>query len=100
MDELKIAVTSKSFSKNEKLRKELLSQYSNVKFNDDGKELEGEELVENAGDGEEAFAEELVGVVLGVEDEVGARRVFGFAGERGGHFLNKFLFVVCEKTLF
>ena len=46
MDELKIAVTSKSFSKNEKLRKELLSQYSNVKFNDDGKELEGEELVE------------------------------------------------------
>jgi len=41
----KIAVCSRSFSKNELLRKELLSRYTNVKFNDDGLTLSGESLV-------------------------------------------------------
>jgi len=40
-----VAVTSRSFSKNPVLRKELLSRYQNVKFNDDGQLLEGDSLV-------------------------------------------------------
>ena len=42
---MKIGVTSRSFSKNNILRKELLKNYSNVKFNDTGISLDGKELV-------------------------------------------------------
>jgi phosphoglycerate dehydrogenase-like enzyme len=42
----KIAVCSRSFSKNPILRHELLSRYKNVTFNDSGKQLEGNNLVE------------------------------------------------------
>ena len=42
----KVAVCSRSFSKNEKLKEELLKRYANVTFNDMGKSLEGDELVE------------------------------------------------------
>ena len=42
----KVVVTSKSFSKNSTLRAELLERYSNVKFNDDGLKLEGNQLIE------------------------------------------------------
>ena len=41
----KIAVCSRSFSRNEVLRNELLSRYLNVKFNDDGLNLGGSSLV-------------------------------------------------------
>lgn len=41
----KIAVCSRSFSKNIVLRNELLSRYCYVTFNDSGQNLEGEELV-------------------------------------------------------
>jgi len=41
----KIVVCSRSFSKHPVLRKELLSQFENVKFNDDGLRLEGDSLV-------------------------------------------------------
>lgn len=41
----KIAVASRSFSQNTELRNLLLSRYANVKFNDLGKSLAGEELV-------------------------------------------------------
>jgi phosphoglycerate dehydrogenase-like enzyme len=41
----KIAVTSRSFSTNCVLREELLQQYHNVRFNDDGIKLQGDELV-------------------------------------------------------
>lgn len=41
----KIAVCSRSFSKNSALRKELLRQYSNVKFNKSARKLEGENLI-------------------------------------------------------
>ncbi len=41
----KIAVTSRSFSKNPILRKELLEKYSNVTFNDDGLSLHGKNLI-------------------------------------------------------
>jgi D-3-phosphoglycerate dehydrogenase len=41
----KIVVCSRSFSRNEVLRNELLSRYSNVKFNDDGLNLAGDFLV-------------------------------------------------------
>lgn len=41
-----VAVCSRSFSRNETLRKELLRRYANVKFNDAGLSLEGNELVE------------------------------------------------------
>ena len=41
----KVAVCSRSFSKNPILRKELLDRYANVTFNDDGLKLEGTALV-------------------------------------------------------
>jgi phosphoglycerate dehydrogenase-like enzyme len=44
--ESKLAVTSRSFSKNKILRKELLQQYKNVKFNDDGLKLQGNSLID------------------------------------------------------
>ena len=40
-----IAVASRSFSKNDFLRSELLKKYDNVIFNETGKSLEGDELV-------------------------------------------------------
>jgi D-3-phosphoglycerate dehydrogenase len=42
----KIAVCSRSFSRNPTLRAELLSRYPQVTFNDSGKQLEGDELVD------------------------------------------------------
>ena len=41
----RIGVCSRSFSRNIVLRAELLKRYSNVKFNDDGLALQGDELV-------------------------------------------------------
>jgi phosphoglycerate dehydrogenase-like enzyme len=41
----RVAVCSRSFSRNSILRDELLAQYKYVTFNDDGKQLEGEELI-------------------------------------------------------
>jgi phosphoglycerate dehydrogenase-like enzyme len=43
---IKVAVTSRSFSKHLVLRTKLLEQYSNVKFNDTGLSLSGESLIE------------------------------------------------------
>ena len=43
-----IAVTSRSFSRHPILRKELLDRYSNVRFNDEGLALEGEQLIDYA----------------------------------------------------
>lgn len=40
-----VAVCSRSFSRNETLRKELLRRYANVIFNDAGLSLEGDMLV-------------------------------------------------------
>ncbi len=40
-----IAVTSRSFSRHPVLREELLERYSNVRFNDEGLALEGEQLI-------------------------------------------------------
>jgi len=51
----RIAVCSRSFSRNEVLRNELLSRYSNVKFNDDGLNLEGDSLVNFLKDAEKAI---------------------------------------------
>jgi D-3-phosphoglycerate dehydrogenase len=42
----RIAVCSRSFSRNEALRAELLSRYERVTFNDGGRKLEGDGLVE------------------------------------------------------
>jgi phosphoglycerate dehydrogenase-like enzyme len=42
----KVAVTSRSFSKHEGLRKELLKRYPQTKFNDSGKSLSGKDLVD------------------------------------------------------
>ena len=41
----RVAVCSRSFSRNLVLRSELLAQYENVTFNDSGRQMEGEELV-------------------------------------------------------
>lgn len=41
-----IAVTSRSFSRHPVLRQELLARHDDVRFNDDGRSLRGEELVE------------------------------------------------------
>lgn len=43
-----IAVASRSFSRHPVLRAELLERYSTVRFNDEGKTLEGRELIEFA----------------------------------------------------
>jgi len=45
-DEIRVAVTSRSFSKNKTLCKELLQQYKNVTFNDDGLKLQGGGLID------------------------------------------------------
>ncbi len=45
-EEIQVAVTSRSFSRNDILRKELLHQYKNVKFNDDGLRLQGDVLID------------------------------------------------------
>ena len=42
----KVAVCSRSFSKNTVLRAELLARYSQVTFNDAGSQLAGDRLVE------------------------------------------------------
>lgn len=41
-----VAVCSRSFSKNDILRRELVNIYPKTKFNDTGKQLEGDELIE------------------------------------------------------
>ena len=41
-----IAVTSRSFSRHPELRQELLARHDEVRFNDDGRSLRGDELVE------------------------------------------------------
>jgi D-3-phosphoglycerate dehydrogenase len=41
----RVAVTSRSFSRHRVLRAELLAQYENVTFNDDGESLAGDDLV-------------------------------------------------------
>ncbi len=41
----KVAVCSRSFSKNSILRKELLNKYINVTFNDEGEKLSGDKLI-------------------------------------------------------
>lgn len=40
-----VAVTSRSFSKDLELRNELMKKYSEVKFNDEGLQLEGDDLI-------------------------------------------------------
>lgn len=44
--DIRVAVTSRSFSKNPVLREELLSKYNNATFNDQGLKLQDESLVE------------------------------------------------------
>lgn len=55
----KIAVCSRSFSKNLTLRNELLSRFSQVKFNDDGLSLNGDSLVD--------FLSEADGAIIALE---------------------------------
>jgi hypothetical protein len=43
-DKDRVAVCSRSFSANEELRREILSRYKHVKFNDDGLSLVGDTL--------------------------------------------------------
>lgn len=45
-DPTPVAVTSRSFSRHPVLRAELLARYGNVRFNDDGRTLAGDDLVE------------------------------------------------------
>jgi len=47
---VRIAVCSRSFSRNAALRKALVSQFQNVKFNDEGITLAGDSLIEFLGD--------------------------------------------------
>jgi D-3-phosphoglycerate dehydrogenase len=48
-DETRVAVASRSFSRHPVLRRELLARYSQVTFNDDGRSLGGEALVDFLG---------------------------------------------------
>jgi phosphoglycerate dehydrogenase-like enzyme len=43
---MKIGVCSRSFSRNDRLRSFLQEKYSNVKFNESGKQLEGDDLID------------------------------------------------------
>ena len=54
-NESKIAVTSRSFSKNKVLRSILESKYKNVQFNDQGKSLNGHDLISFLKDTEKAI---------------------------------------------
>ena len=54
-----VAVTSRSFSKNEKLIKELQSKYKKIKLNDMGLSLSGESLV--------SFCKDADKVIVGLE---------------------------------
>ena len=54
-----IAVTSPSFSKNQILRDELKKYFPEAKFNEDGKKLEGEKLID--------FVIDAEGIILGLE---------------------------------
>ena len=47
-NDVPIAVASRSFSQHPVLRQELLDSYSNVRFNDEGLSLEGQQLIEFA----------------------------------------------------
>ena len=53
--EPRVAVCSRSFSQNEILRKELLAQFPNTKFNDEGISLSGDSLVEFLKDADRAI---------------------------------------------
>ncbi len=55
----RIGVCSRSFSNNEALRIELLSEFSNVKFNDSGRSLNGDDLVE--------FLQDCEGAIIALE---------------------------------
>ncbi|GAB2695494.1 phosphoglycerate dehydrogenase [Aliiglaciecola aliphaticivorans] len=55
----KIAVCSRSFSQNSVLKKELLQKFSNVKFNETGSSLSGEQLVD--------FLADVDGAVIALE---------------------------------
>ena len=54
-NESKVAVCSRSFSKNIRLRNELLAEYKNVLFNDDGAQLSGDKLIEFLKDHDKAI---------------------------------------------
>ena len=54
-----VAVTSRSFSKNEKLIKELQSKYKKIKLNNEGLSLSGESLV--------SFCKDADKVIVGLE---------------------------------
>ncbi len=47
-DKTPIAVTSRSFSRHPILRSELLDKYSDVRFNDEGMTLQGQQLIDFA----------------------------------------------------
>jgi len=55
VDMCQVAVTSRSFSSHPILRNELLKKYPNTSFNDDGKALAGDVLVEFLGGAEKAI---------------------------------------------
>ena len=55
-----VAVASRSFSKNDELVKNLQSKYSSVIFNDFGKTLQGDELVN--------FLMPATKAIIGIED--------------------------------
>ncbi len=56
---MKIAVTSPSFSKNERLREETLKYFEDVKFNLEGKRFKKDELIE--------YLKEADGAIIGLE---------------------------------
>jgi len=62
----RVAVCSRSFSKNSILRKELLARYENVTFNDEGMQLDGDKLIDFLKDHDKAITglERIDGSVL------------------------------------
>ena len=52
---MNVAVTSRSFSKNEVLRNALKSRYPHITFNESGKTIEGDELIQFLKDSDKAI---------------------------------------------
>jgi len=57
---MKIAVTSPSFSKNEKLQKEITKYFQDVKLNIEGKRLNKNELID--------FIQDADAIIVGLEE--------------------------------
>ena len=100
-----VAVCSRSFSKNEKLRQELERRYKHVKFNDKGLSLSGHGLVDFLKGAEKVVGQPFAksdnktrwSKISGTKDfwanlewMPGAKRLWSFGNKYGSHILSAY----------